>query len=628
MRICIGDLEADGLLQSATKVHCGVFKDIVTNEVVKFRPHQIKEMLQYLDTINVLIMHNGIGYDWPLLEKLYKYKFKGQKVDTLIMSRLLNPKRIIPFNCPNKKVGPHSVEAWGYRVGRGKPEHNDWSVFSEEMLHRCAEDVEIQHLIFNALKEEYSGKNWKNAFKLSFKLFEYLQKQEQYGWLVDKEHMQKCIHQLDHWIVRIDKVLDKHLPLIVEVLETKEKGEYKFVKKPFLKSGEYNASVITWMENNNINPSNRIVGGPFTRIFLRKVDLNSNDETKDYLLKSGWQPLEWNTNDDNERTSPKLSKDDPFEGINGGVGRLVAKRVQCRQRKSIIEGLQGIIRPDGRIASIINNLATTARATHRGIVNIPKAGSFYGKQMRKIFTSREGYVLVGTDSDACQIRMLCGRMNDDEYTNNVLNGKKEEGTDIHSVNMRAAGLQSRDDAKTFFYGFLFGAGDAKVGKIVKGTASDGARLKQQFLEGLPALGKLMERITLEWRSTAKRRFNAKWNKIEYYDGYITGLDGRPIYVPFEHQILVYLLQSDEAIMMSAAYCRVHQMLDKEGFIYGEDYGTVCFYHDEFNIECKESISKRVAEIAEEAIAWAGRFFNINCPHIGNAAIGKNWYEVH
>ncbi len=628
LTIGIFDLEADGLLKDATKVHCGVFKNISNNQVFKFKPGEIEKMLTHMDSYDVLIAHNGIGYDWPLLEKLYGYKFKGQKVDTLIMSRLLNPKRILPFNCPNKKIGPHSVEAWGYRVGRGKPEHEDWSKYSDEMLHRCSEDVEIQHLIFKALREEHSGKNWKNAFKLTFKLFEYLQKQEQYGWLVDQEHMHRSIHMLDHWIKRIDKVLDVHLPYVVEVEETKDGGEYKYIKKPFLKSGDYTQSVLSWYTATGLDVASVSVGGPFTRINLRKVNLNSNQETKDFLLNSGWEPLEWNYNDEGEQTSPKLSKDDPFVGIEGGVGRLVAKRVQCRQRKGIIEGLFENIREDGRIASVINNLAVTGRATHRNIVNMPGAKSFFGKWMRKIFISKKGFVLVGTDSDACQIRMLCGRMNDEGYTNNVLNGKKEDGTDIHSVNMRAAKLANRDDAKTFFYGFLFGAGDAKIGKIVKGTSSDGARLKAQFLEGLPALGALMERITEEWRQTAKKRFNAKWNRIEYYDGYITGLDGRPIYVPFEHQILVYLLQSDEAIMMQAAYIRFHQLMERAGYMFGIEYGTVCWYHDEFTVECVEHLAPTVARFAEESIAWAGTFFKIPCPHLGQAKIGKDWYEIH
>ena len=174
---------------------------------------------------------------------------------------------------------------------------------------------------------------------------------------------------------------------------------------------------------------------------------------------------------------------------------------------------------------------------------------------------------------------------------------------------------------------MFGAGDAKVGKIVKGTAAHGRILKTQFLQGLPALGKLMESLTAEWRSTAKKRFNAKFNRMEYYDGTITGLDGRPILVPSEHQVLVYLLQSDEAVMMSAAYNKIHKELSKR-YEWGIDYGVVCFYHDEVNVECREEIAEEVGKITAEAIAWAGRFYNISCPHLGQAKIGKNWYEVH
>lgn len=628
MRVCIGDLETDGLLDTVTTIWCGVFKDIQTNEIWKFTPDSIGNMLEFLNTIDVLIMHNGINFDWPVLEKLYRYKYKGKKMDTLIMSRLLNPKRLVPFNCPKKDIGPHSVEAWGYRVGRGKLEHEDWSRFSEEMLQRCSEDVEIQCLIFKELEKEYKGYNWKNAFNLSFKLFSYLQKQEEYGWLVDREYMDVCLHQLNHLISRIDRALETHLPLIVEVLEDKKGGEYNYIKKPFLISGEYSKSVKVWYDKCSIDKSLCCVSGPFSRINFRKVDLDSSNETKEYLLASGWEPKAWNTNDEGGRTSPKLDKDDPFEGIVGGVGRLVAKRVQCKQRHSIITGLTKIIRTDGRIASKVNTLAVTGRATHRGIVNIPKAGSFFGKQMRKIFICKEGYVLVGTDSDACQLRMLCGRMGDDEYTETVLNGKKEDGSDIHSVNMRAADLNNRDDAKTFFYGFLFGAGDAKVGKIVKGTSADGARLKKQFLDGLPALGGLVDRTVKEWKQTAKKKYNPKYNRMECYDGVVIGLDGRPITVPSEHQILVYLLQSDEAIMMAAAYCKFHMLMEKEGYSYGDDYGVVCWYHDEFTVECKREIAKTVAKLAEYSITWAGKFFKIDCPHLGQAKIGDSWYGIH
>lgn len=626
MKVGLFDLEANGLLQEATHVHCGVVK-IKGGESRKFRPNQIKDLLSYLDSFDVLIAHNGIGYDFPLLKKLYGWVFKGKKVDTLIMSRLLDPKRLVPFNCPNKKAGPHSIEAWGWRVGRGKPEHNDWTVFSEEMLHRCSEDTEILELVYDALMREAKGGKWRNAFLLSFELFERLQQQEEYGWLVDQEHMQKCIRQLTKWIERIDRVIVPRLPKVIEIDETKKDGEYNYVRKPFLKSGEYAKSSAEFILNSGYDVHLRPVAGPFSRVVFRPTNLDSNEETKDFLLSLGWEPLEWNTDDEGNRTSPKLSKDDPFEGIEGKLGKLVARRVQCRQRRSIVEGLTKLIRPDGRIASVVNMLAVTGRATHRNIVNIPKAGSFYGKQMRQIFTSSSGMVLVGTDSAGNQLRQLAGRMNNPVYTKALVDGKKEDGTDNHSLTRDIGELESRDIAKNVMYCLLFGGGDVKLAKTAKKPAGSGATLRDKLYRGLDGLGTLMEALTKEWRSTAKQRYNAKFNKMEYYNGTITGLDGRPIKVPSEHQLLVYLLQSDEAIHMAKAYCLLAERLAKK-YVWGVDYGIVCWYHDEYTIECKESIAEDVKKISEDCIRDAGAFYNISCPHAGEGAIGKNWYSIH
>jgi DNA polymerase-1 len=627
MKVCVGDLEANGFLRIANKVWCGVFKNIKTGELHKFRPHQIKEMLDFLDTVDVLIMHNGIGYDWPLLERLYGYKYKGKKVDTLIMSRLLNPKRLVPFNCPNKTVGPHSIEAWGYRVGRGKPEHNDWENFSEEMFHRCTEDVEILHLVYNELLKEAKGGNWRDAFLLNFELFQRLQQQEEYGWLFDKEHAAVCIRQLTKWIERIDKVITPYLPKVLEIQETKKEGNYNYIRKPFLKSGKYSESVTNWCANVGIDIDRCPVVGPFSRINFRITDLNSGAETKQFLLDQGWEPLEWNTDDDGNKTSPKLSKDDPFEGIEGRIGNLVAKRVQCRQRRGIIEGLLEIVRDDGRVSSIVNTLAVTGRATHRGVVNIPKAGSFYGKQMRRLFSSKPGFTLVGTDSAGNQLRQLAARMNNPQYIHAMVAGKKEDGTDPHTLTQKAGDLESRDIAKNVIYCLLFGGGDAKLAKTARKPPGTGADLRAKLYRGLDGLGPLMERLTAEWRRSAKQRFNPRFNRIEYYDGVITGLDGRPIRVSSEHQLLVYLLQSDEAIHMARAYVILCAELEKK-YIWGEDYGVVCWYHDEYTIECREEIAEDVKKISEEAIRLAGEYYNIKCPHEGQGAIGKNWYEIH
>jgi len=635
MRVVVGDLEANGLLDTVTKAHCGVFKDIKTNEKVKFSPlngdKYIEEMLAYLDTVDVLIMHNGTGYDWPLLEKLFGYEYKGKKVDTLIMSRTQNPKRMKPFNMPSSRAGPHSVEAWGYRVGRGKPEHNDWSTFSPAMLHRCDEDVEIQHLIYKALLEEGKGFNWRNAHVLNFDLFGILKKQEDYGWLVSREQIDQNISLLQHWMDRFDRILNPLLPDIVVIGETKKAGEYGWVKKPFMVNGQYSSNVEKWFFETSDTSYTQIdrmdsreVGGPFCRISYRRVNLDSNDEAKKYLLDEGWIPEVYNYKKVDKKlvrdaegnlikTSPKLSYDDPFNGITSDAGKYISKRVQCRHRKSVLEGWIKLIRPDGRISGRVTGLAATGRATHGGIVNVPGAEAFFGKRMRKCFICKTGFKIVGTDSAGCQNRMLAARVGDDAFTKTLIEGKKEDKTSIHHVNqavVTAAGYEvSYGLAKGLNYAFMFGASDNKLGAMVGGKKDDGARVREALLSVSAGFGILVDNLLQEWRGNAKRRVN-KWGKVEYYDGWVVGLDGRPINIQAEHTILVYLLQSDEAIMMAKAYTMLYHRAEEKGWKHGTDWGFLVWYHDEYQCEVREDIAEEFSKIAEDCIRDAGLHYKI------------------
>ena len=629
--IVVGDLEADGLLNEATRVWCGVFIEIETGKKQSFGPDQVPWMLAYMDTCPVLVFHNGISYDFPLLKKLYGYEYKGVVVDTLLMSRLQDPDRKLPFTC-KERVGPHSIAAWGYRVGRGKPDHTDWTQYTPEMLHRCAEDTEILRLVYAALKEE-GGEAWREAHKLTHQLFTILHEQEQYGWLVDRQWIDKSISMLTHWIDRIDRAVIPRLPMVLEVEEIKKEGTYNYVRKPFLKSGKPSSQV----ENSGVETA--LVGGVFSRITFRPVSLDSNKETKDLLLDMGWMPEKWNYKKDKAgrkikddkgrliKASPVLNGDDPFIGVDGKVGKLIAKRVQARHRRSNLEGWLKIIREDGRISQGIAGICTTARLKHRGIVNVPGGGSFFGKWMRKAFIAKEGYKIVGVDADSCQLRMLASCMGDDSYTQSILNGDKSIGTDIHSVNQGLAGLATRAQAKTFIYGFLFGAGDAKIGEIVGRGAKEGRAIKEKFLSKLPKLAALLDKLTKEWRKTASHKPN-DWGRLDYYNGVVTGIDGRPIAVSSEHQILVYLLQNMEAVLMQHALVILDGWLVDKGWTHGVEYGYVATIHDEIQAEVRDDCVEEYSVLAEEAIAEAGRRLQLKCPQKGEADAGINWYETH
>jgi hypothetical protein len=161
------DLEGDGLLDDITTIHCIVAKDISDKKVYQLYGDSLTEdaVLKLFNRYDYWIGHNIIGYDLPVLKRFYGLlpHSKGL-IDTLVWSQVLNPDRQLPKGCPSSyknpltnrldRIGPHSLAAWGYRVGRFKPEHYDWSSFSEEMLHRCTEDVLIQEKVLYEVQKE------------------------------------------------------------------------------------------------------------------------------------------------------------------------------------------------------------------------------------------------------------------------------------------------------------------------------------------------------------------------------------------------------------------------------------------------------------------------------------------
>jgi len=638
----VGDLEANGFLHQASQVHCGVFLSTDRKDRVTFNPSQIEEMMEFMDTCDELIFHNGTGYDFPLLEKLYGYTYKGKKTDTMVMSKLYKPNRYVPPTVPRgMRNKPHSLGVWGYRVGRGKPDHDDWENYTPDMLHRCSEDTEITLLVLEELeKEQYDERyDWKYATYLTNRLFEIVGKQEAYGWLIDQPWALKALSTLDRWTRWIDAVLANRLPIITHCDEKKNReGVLGYVKKPFNMNGSYSANMEKWFLDTSHTSYEQIdrmedreVRGQFSRVSFKRVDPNKRIEAIDYLLSVGWIPDEWNLDDDGNRTSPKLSKNDSFTGVQGRVGNLFARRMQIKSRRSYIAGYLKRVREDGRMASRVTGLAETGRAKHADIVNVPNAEAFFGKWMRKIFSSPSDKVLIGTDSAGCQNRMLAARVGDPNFTNTLIHGKKEDKTSIHFINQKAvadAGYDVRYGMmKNLNYAFMFGASDNKLGTMIGKGKDDGGRIREAFLGVSAGFEKLLEEITYEWRSHAKQRKNP-WGKPEWYNGWLTGLDGRPIFIDSEHKLLVYLLQSDEAIMMSAAYVFLYDWLTEEGFVWGIDWAYVNWNHDEYTLEVLPKHVDRIRYLSEQAITKAGEYFHIACPHEGESNVGNNWYDIH
>ncbi len=283
---------------------------------------------------------------------------------------------------------------------------------------------------------------------------------------------------------------------------------------------------------------------------------------------------------------------------------LIAQFLLLQKRIAQIDSWIDATEEDGRVHGfVIPNGAITGRMTHRNpnMAQVPSSHSPYGKECRACWIVEDKNILLGVDASGLEIRMLAHYMNDEEYTNEILNG------DIHTANQQLAQLESRDKAKTFIYALMYGAGDEKLGKVVGGNTADGKRARQYFFDNKPSFKSLRDRVQ---RASAKK--------------FLKGLDGRKLYVRNQHSALNTLLQGAGAIIMKKALV----LLDETLKLNAIQYKFVANIHDEWQIEVKESQSDFVGGLAVDSIIKAGEYFNLRCPLDGEYKIGDNWSETH
>jgi DNA polymerase I-like protein with 3'-5' exonuclease and polymerase domains len=262
------------------------------------------------------------------------------------------------------------------------------------------------------------------------------------------------------------------------------------------------------------------------------------------------------------------------------------------------------VKDDGRVhGRVTTNGAVTGRMTHQtpNMAQVPSVNSQFGKECRDCWIVPEGRRLVGVDASGLELRMLAHYMGDEEFTDVLLR------EDIHTRNQVAAGLATRPQAKTFIYAFLYGAGDAKIGSIVGGTAGDGSKLRRRFLRNTPSLEALRERV-----GEASRK------------GHLVGLDGRKLWVRSEHSALNTLLQAAGAIVMKKALV----LLDDYATQHKIDYKFIGNVHDEIQSEVVTEQAEKYGWLAVECIKAAGLSFDLRCPLDGEYKVGQTWSETH
>ena len=571
------DIETDGL--EATKVWCLVAQDSETKEVYKFTPDNLDEGYKFLTTATRLIGHNIIGFDIPLVEKFGGVDLSAiEVIDTLVLSRLFNPTR----------DGGHSLATWGYKLGYPKIEFEDYYNYSEEMMNYCVRDVELNTKVLEELRKESKGFE-KDCISIEQGVAKIMKQQEADGFEFDMPLALGLLAELREKKQLIES--EVHETFKPKWVDTKQVTPYIKKDGNLSKRGMTNEEYQRCLDTDNYNP--------FMRQTLQEFNLGSRKQIGEYLIDFGWKPDRFTPTGQpivDEKTLSKIT--------HIHEAKLIADFLLLQKRIAQIDSWVEAVKDDGRVHGfVIPNGTITGRMAHRNpnVAQVPSHGSPYGKECRSCWIVKDGYKLVGVDASGLELRMLAHYMDDKEYVNEIING------DIHTANQNFAGLKSRDQAKTFIYALVYGAGDEKIGSIIKGSRTAGKQLRERFLSSLPAYRTLKERVD---RAATKT--------------FLKGIDGRKLYIRNKHAALNTLLQGAGAILMKKALIMLDDILKLNTI----DYRFVANIHDEWQIEVKESQADFVGEMAVKCIIDAGEHFNLRCPMDGEYKVGGNWSETH
>jgi DNA polymerase I-like protein with 3'-5' exonuclease and polymerase domains len=432
------DIEADSL--TPTEIHCIAAVDENDKQYTfDIIDGNIEEGIEFLSKADKLIGHNIIGFDMPAIQKLHGVNLwhKDKVIDTLVLSRLLNPVR---------EKG-HSLAVWGNKLGVAKstpPE--DFTNYTKETLKYCIQDVVLNKVLFEQLKKESVGFSM-DSINLEHQVTYILQQQQENGFMFDEKKAMLLLADLNCKIKEtVEEVHATFKPKWVDnKLVTPKLKADGTLSKVGLSEEEYNARVTTRDTK------------PFMRKNLQEFNLGSRKQIGEYLIEFGWKPTRFTP------TGQPIVDENTLKKITHiKEAKLIADFLLYQKRLAQVKSWVEAVEDDGRVhGDVISTGAITGRMSHRNpnMAQVPGVYSPFGTECRACWTVADGHKLVGIDASGLELRMLAHYMANEEYINEIING------DIHTANQKSAGLESRDKAKTFIYALIYGEAEQMVNDL-------------------------------------------------------------------------------------------------------------------------------------------------------------------
>lgn len=317
-------------LKPDAKLWCVVLRDAYTDEIIAEEKQNItKEWLQNnLKNCTHLVGHNVIKFDFLVLKLFgildYTVGYLNEEdtlfgqpvkiIDTLILSRLLNPDRF----------GGHSLHEWGIKTGTNKidfrhvcvskgyiskdaPKGAEFKQYIPEMLTYCIGDTDTnKHTFFALLEEMGDYKGWQQALKMENKLADLAIRRESFGFWFDKDLAIKCVEDLTQ---KMEELQNKVNPLLPPKPMTKtELFNFTPPNTQFLKSGKPSTHIVKFAERVGA----KILENQDKKYFIEfegstyelplnaplkthiPADISNLDHVKMTLIDDyGWIPQEW-----------------------------------------------------------------------------------------------------------------------------------------------------------------------------------------------------------------------------------------------------------------------------------------------------------------------------------------------
>ena len=540
----IVDIETDAI--NATKIHCIVARSLSSDKEKVWIGDECQQFAGWSRQIDEFIMHNGISFDAPILNRLTGSSIRLSQVrDTLIESQLYNPIR----------EGGHSLEAWGDRLNFPKGECNDFRTFNEDMLQYCIRDTKLTRKLAHKLSAE--GKMFSSrSYELERKVRAIVDQQEKNGFAFNIKKAIMFLSKLEDEQHQLEQQAEEMFEPTEVVLKTKT----KYI--------------------------------PF--------NIASRKQIAERLIEKGWKPTHKTEKGNiivSEEILSKLKMPEP---------QMFSRYFLLQKRTGLLKSWIQECQEDERVRGRVLTLRTiTGRMAHHSpnMAQVPATYSPYGEECRELWTvsNPDTHTLVGTDASGLELRCLAHYMDDPKFTKEVLTG------DVHTANMKAAGLTNRDQAKTFIYAFLYGAGPSKIGKVVGGNARVGQQLTSKFLSNMPKLKTLRDNVT-EAAET----------------GTIKALDGRRLHIRSPHASLNTLLQGAGAIVCKQWLVYMDERIRKLGV----DVKLVASVHDEYQFEVDKKDVERFGQITKDAMIETTSTLGMRCPLDCEYKAGTTWKETH